>query len=82
MVSLFFQANVSIPGRKNTWGSLWVFRSSNLARLFMKTAIVYHQVKPGIDCADGITSAWVAKRKYAEADLIGASYGGALPNLD
>jgi uncharacterized protein len=48
----------------------------------VKTAIVYHQVKPGIDCADGIAAAWVAKRMYSDADLIGASYGGVLPILD
>jgi uncharacterized protein len=48
----------------------------------MKTAIIYHQVKVGIDCADGIAAAWVAKRKYPDSTLIGASYGGAVPEID
>jgi hypothetical protein len=47
----------------------------------VKTAIIYHQVKPGVDCPDGITAAWVAKRKFPDSDLIGASYGGELPVL-
>ena len=47
----------------------------------MKPAVIYHQVKPGIDCADGIAAAWVAKRKYPDAVLIGASYGGEVPDI-
>lgn len=41
----------------------------------MNTAIIYHQIKPDIDCPDGIAGAWVCKQKYPDADLIGASYG-------
>lgn len=39
--------------------------------------IIYHQVKPGIDCPDGIAAAWVATRspRYRQAQPIGASYG-------
>lgn len=40
----------------------------------MKTAVVYHQVKSGVDCADGIASAWVAKKKYPDAVLYGQTY--------
>lgn len=40
----------------------------------MKTYIVYHQVKQGIDCPDGIAAAWVAKRKYPDAKLLGWTY--------
>ena len=47
----------------------------------MKTAILYHQVKPGVDCTDGITAAWVAKRRYPDAKLIGVSHGQAIPDL-
>jgi uncharacterized protein len=43
-----------------------------------ETAIIYHQIKPGINCPDGIASAWVAKRKYPEAKLIGCSYGDSV----
>lgn len=40
----------------------------------MKT-IVYHQVKPGTDCPDGICAAWVAARAIgSEYELIGDSY--------
>ena len=47
----------------------------------IETAIIYHQVKPGIDCADGIAAAWVTKRKYKHATLIGASYEGEIPDV-
>ncbi len=47
----------------------------------MKTAIIYHQVKDGIDCPDGIAAAWVARRKYPDAELIGACYGGNTPRI-
>jgi uncharacterized protein len=48
----------------------------------MKAAIIYHQAKVGVDCPDGIAAAWVAKRKYPDAALIGASYGGVVPDID
>ena len=48
----------------------------------MTTYIIYHQVKPGIDCPDGIAAAAVAKRKYPEASLLGWTYQSEeLPNL-
>jgi oligoribonuclease NrnB/cAMP/cGMP phosphodiesterase (DHH superfamily) len=40
----------------------------------MVTKIIYHQVKPGIDCPDGIWSAFVAKRKFPDAEVIGWCY--------
>ena len=47
----------------------------------MFTAIVYHEVKPGIACPDGIAAAWVARINYPYGELIGASYGGEVPDL-
>lgn len=41
----------------------------------MRTVIVYHEVKAGIPCADGIAAAWVAKQKYPETELMGMPYG-------
>ena len=38
------------------------------------TKIIYHQVKPGIDCPDGIWSAFIAKRKFPDAEVIGWCY--------
>jgi oligoribonuclease NrnB/cAMP/cGMP phosphodiesterase (DHH superfamily) len=40
----------------------------------MKTYIIYHQVKPGIDCPDGIAAAWVAKQLYPESEIKGWTY--------
>lgn len=37
--------------------------------------IIYHEVKPGIPCADGLAAAWVAKQQYPDAALIGCVYG-------
>jgi uncharacterized protein len=31
--------------------------------------IIYHQVKPGVDCPDGIAAAWVADRYYRQQGL-------------
>lgn len=40
-----------------------------------ETIIVYHQVKPGVDCPDGICAAWVVARAIQESwELIGDSY--------
>lgn len=43
-----------------------------------KTIIVYHQVKPGIDCPDGICAAWIAakycKLNGIDYDVVGDSY--------
>lgn len=47
----------------------------------MNTLIIYHQVKPGIDCPDGIAAAWVVKQKYPSADLLGHSYGEDTPDI-
>lgn len=47
----------------------------------MKTLIIYHAIKPGIDCSDGIAAAFVAKRKYPDADLLGHSYGEDVPDV-
>ena len=40
----------------------------------MKTIIVYHQVKPGVDCPDGICAAWVVSKKFPNYELVGDSY--------
>ena len=47
----------------------------------MRTLIIYHAVKPGIDCPDGISAAWVARQKFPEADLLPHSYGEDLPDV-
>lgn len=54
----------------------------------MSTAIIYHQVKPGTDCPDGIAAAWVAyrylNRNYwdcPDITLLGCVYGEEPPNL-
>ncbi len=31
--------------------------------------IIYHQAKPGMDCPDGICSAWVAHKAYPSAQV-------------
>lgn len=51
----------------------------------MKTAILYHQVKPGVDCPDGIAAAFIAYRSVPFAlstDLIGCVYGEQPPNIE
>lgn len=42
----------------------------------MKNLIVYHQVKPGVDCPDGICSAWITSKSfnYSKFELIGETY--------
>ncbi len=40
----------------------------------MSIYIAYHEIAPTVPCADGLTSAWVAKRKFPEAILKGAIY--------
>ncbi len=39
----------------------------------MKTIITYHQAAPGIDCPDGICSAWIAAKHYGydNVELVG-----------
>lgn len=41
----------------------------------MAGAIIYHQVKVGIDCPDGIAAAWVAWKANPNSILIGCCYG-------
>lgn len=36
--------------------------------------IVYHQIKPGIDCPDGICAAWIVAKASKNFELIGDSY--------
>lgn len=36
--------------------------------------IIYHQVKPGMDCPDGIAAAWVAHLFYPDAEIQGWVY--------
>lgn len=45
------------------------------------TLIIYHEVKPGTPCPDGIASAWVASRALRSADLLGHAYGQPLPDV-
>ena len=45
--------------------------------MHMKTLIIYHSYNNG-PCPDGIWAAWVAKKKYPEADLCPAIYGEEL----
>jgi uncharacterized protein len=40
----------------------------------MKTKIIYHQVKKGVDCPDGLAAAWVAHKYYGEGEIIGCWY--------
>lgn len=40
----------------------------------MTTYIIYHQVKPGIDCPDGICAAAISKLKHTDAELFPDSY--------
>jgi hypothetical protein len=58
-----------------------------------KIKILYHQVKPdvykdgrkvrsGLDCPDGIAAAWVAKKKYPDAQLVGCSYQNEPPQVN
>lgn len=41
----------------------------------MKTLIIYHSYPDNVPCPDGIAAAWVAKKKYPEAELQGCVYG-------
>jgi oligoribonuclease NrnB/cAMP/cGMP phosphodiesterase (DHH superfamily) len=45
--------------------------------------IIYHEVKPGIACPDGLAAAWVAKKKYENAEIIGCVYQAeSLPKVN
>lgn len=39
-----------------------------------QTRIIYHQVKPGVDCPDGVIAAAIASIKYPDALITGDSY--------
>lgn len=43
--------------------------------------IIYHQVKPGINCPDGIAAAWVAAKALPDAKVIGWSYQTPPPDF-
>jgi uncharacterized protein len=51
----------------------------------LKTAILYHQVKPSVDCPDGFAAAWVAynylSKQGTEIDLFGCAYTEPAPDL-
>jgi oligoribonuclease NrnB/cAMP/cGMP phosphodiesterase (DHH superfamily) len=40
----------------------------------MTTKIIYHQIKQGFNCPDGLAAAWVAHKYYGEAEVIGCWY--------
>ena len=48
----------------------------------LPTKIIYHQVKPGSDCPDGIVACWSAKKAFPDADIEGCVYQGKLPNIE
>jgi hypothetical protein len=41
--------------------------------------ILYHHVKPGHPCPDGVAAAWVAHLNYPSATVLGAAYGYPVP---
>jgi len=46
----------------------------------MKTTIIYHQVRTGVDCPDGIVSAWIASQACADIpEIIGCCYQSEIP---
>lgn len=51
----------------------------------MANYIIYHQVKSGVDCPDGVISAWIAYRALQKRGitptLIGDWYGGTFANV-
>jgi uncharacterized protein len=56
----------------------------------MTTAILYHQVKPGVDCPDGIAAAYITQKGLIKLDepennpidIIGCVYGEEPPNVE
>jgi uncharacterized protein len=42
--------------------------------MFFVNKIIYHNIKPGFPCPDGLASAWVAAKVFPEAQLIGWEY--------
>lgn len=51
-------------------------RKEEIVILEKSVVIVYHQVKPGVDCPDGICAAWIAARAFPGAgiEVVGDSY--------
>lgn len=53
-----------------------------------KALIIYHQVKPGTDCPDGVAAAWATRRhlleneslEESEIDCLGWSYDSGIPD--
>jgi hypothetical protein len=43
------------------------------------TLIIYHEVKPGTACPDGLAAAFCAARAYPDATLVGCVYGDPMP---
>lgn len=48
----------------------------------VKNLVIYHQIKTGVDCPDGITSAVIASEALGNAELLGYCYNMPLPNID
>lgn len=46
------------------------------------TKIIYHQIKPGVNCPDGIAAAWVASKIHPDATLMGWQHqSDSLPEI-
>lgn len=48
----------------------------------MATTIIYHQIKPGVDCPDGYAAAWVAHKAYPDASIVGCTYQSDPPSVE
>ena len=48
----------------------------------MKTKVLYHQVKPGTDCPDGIASAWVVSTAITCHEITGCVYQSEPPSVE
>ncbi len=95
--AVFFPARMALEGRLfgGDWTTIpYVKRNGNLVEcgdsykdfdielIKSKNKIIYHQVKTGIDCPDGIAAAWVARKIYPDAEIIGCCYQGELPVVE
>lgn len=47
----------------------------------MRTKVLYHQVKPGTDCPDGIASAWVVAKALPCQEIEGCVYQSEPPSV-
>lgn len=45
------------------------------------SVIIYHQVKKGLNCPDGIAAAWVASKAIPESEIIGCVYDDDPPDV-